>query len=98
MYTGRQVNYCFIPLRVLLAKTFAYFAFKITADQELVYVFIFKLEEEGKPALLLLLPVLFAESAVLVLEFGLGCILVVATAQVVYSWRKVCCGLFSSRR
>jgi len=35
------------------------------------------------PALLLLLPVLFVESAVLELASGLGCILVVAIAQAV---------------
>jgi hypothetical protein len=40
----------------------------------------FKLEG-GKPALLLHLPVLIAETAVFDSAFGLGCILVVATPQ-----------------
>jgi hypothetical protein len=43
--------------------------------------FIFKLEEEVKSALLLLLPGLYAESAVFELASGLGCMLVVAIAQ-----------------
>jgi hypothetical protein len=43
--------------------------------------FIFKLEEEGKPALLLLLPTLFAEYCFFGSAFGLGCWLVVAIAQ-----------------
>jgi hypothetical protein len=45
--------------------------------------FIFKLEEEVKSALLLLLLGLYAESAVFELASGLGCMLVVAIAQAV---------------
>jgi len=41
----------------------------------------FKLEEEGNTALLLLLPVLFAETTVLWLASGSGCLLVVAVAS-----------------
>jgi hypothetical protein len=52
----------------------------ITAEQQF-WVLIFKLEEEVKPALLLLLPKRFAETA----DFGsasdLGCRLVVSFAQ-----------------
>jgi hypothetical protein len=52
-------------------------------EDRLVWALIFKLEEEGNTALLLLLPTLFAETTVLTLAFGLGCRLVVAIAQVV---------------
>jgi hypothetical protein len=45
---------------------------------------IFKLEEE-KPTLLLLLPKLFAETAVFGSASGLGCWLVVGFAQAVFS-------------
>jgi hypothetical protein len=44
---------------------------------------IFKLEEEVKPALLLLLPVLIAETTVLDSALGIRCWLVVAIAQAV---------------
>jgi hypothetical protein len=44
---------------------------------------IFKLEEEEKPALLLLLPKLFAETAVFGSAVGLGCRLVVGFPQAV---------------
>jgi hypothetical protein len=50
----------------------------LSVDQNLI----FKLEEENS-ALLLLLPKLFAETAVLGSAFGLGCRLVVAAAQAV---------------
>jgi hypothetical protein len=41
----------------------------------------FKLEEEESPALLLLLPKLFVETAVFGSASGLGCVLVVASPQ-----------------
>jgi hypothetical protein len=44
----------------------------------------FKLEEEEKPALLLLLPKVRAETAVFGSAVGLGCWLVVAIAQAVH--------------
>jgi hypothetical protein len=43
----------------------------------------FKLEEEGKPSLLLLLPALYAESAVFEYALWTGCWLVVWIAQAV---------------
>jgi hypothetical protein len=51
----------------------------LSVDQNLI----FKLEEEEKPALLLLLPKVFAEIAILGSTSGLGCRLVVAAAQIV---------------
>jgi hypothetical protein len=48
-------------------------------------ILIFKLEEEENTALLLHLPALFAETADFGSVSGLGCWLVVATAQAVYS-------------
>jgi hypothetical protein len=56
-------------------------------DAMIVYQikFFFKLEEEESTALLLHLPVLYAESAVFWSASGLGCILVVAIAQAFYS-------------
>jgi hypothetical protein len=44
-------------------------------------VLFFKLEEEGRPALLLHLLKLFAETADFGSAFGLGCMLVVAIVQ-----------------
>jgi hypothetical protein len=52
--------------------------------------FIFKLEEEVKSALLLLLPALIAESPFFVSGSGLGCLLVVAFVQA----KKRCRRLF----
>jgi hypothetical protein len=46
-------------------------------------VYFFKLEEEGNTALLLHLPKLFAETAVIGSTTGLGCRLVVELLQVI---------------
>jgi hypothetical protein len=47
----------------------------------LTQLFIFKLEEEEKPSLLLLLPKVLAETAILFLTDGSSRVLVVASSQ-----------------
>jgi hypothetical protein len=59
----------------------SFFVLLITVDQKFESFFIFKLEEEEKPALLLHLPKLFAETAVFCSASGFGCRLVVAFPQ-----------------
>jgi hypothetical protein len=63
----------------LLITNLGYFG---AISPDIVFKNFFKLEEEGKPALLLL-PALIAESCVFGSAFGSGCCLVVGFAQAI---------------